>query len=89
MATLLGYPLPAATTMRDFLDAFQVEGGPLWAAGPQTASLRNMGRRILRLLAFSAEEPLPGGGLSPITRETSTSQQGIALRVVVEYPGDA
>ncbi len=35
LATLLGYPLPAATTVRDFLEAFHVEGGPLWAAGPQ------------------------------------------------------
>ena len=34
LATLLGYPLPAATTVRDFLDTFHVEGGPLWAAGP-------------------------------------------------------
>ena len=34
LATLLGYPLPAATTVRDFLDAFHVEGGPLWQAGP-------------------------------------------------------
>ncbi len=37
LATLLGYPLPAATTMRDFLEAFHVEGGPLWQAGPQAA----------------------------------------------------
>jgi Transposase DDE domain group 1 len=35
LATLLGHPLPAATTMRDFLEAFHVEDGPLWAAGPQ------------------------------------------------------
>jgi len=35
LATLLGHPLPAATTMRDFLEAFHVEAGPLWAAGPQ------------------------------------------------------
>ena len=37
LATLLGYALPAATTMRDFLEAFHVEGGPLWQAGPQAA----------------------------------------------------
>jgi hypothetical protein len=37
LATLLGYPLPAATTVRDFLEAFHVEGGPLWQAGPQAA----------------------------------------------------
>ena len=35
LAQLLGYPLPAATTVRDFLEAFHVEDGPLWAAGPQ------------------------------------------------------
>lgn len=35
LATLLGHPLPAATTMRDFLEAFHVEDGPLWAAGPE------------------------------------------------------
>ena len=35
LATLLGHPLPAATTVRDFLEAFHVEDGPLWAAGPQ------------------------------------------------------
>jgi len=37
LATLLGHPLPAATTMRDFLEAFRVENGPLWVAGPQAA----------------------------------------------------
>jgi len=34
LATLLGHALPAATTVRDFLEAFHVEGAPLWAAGP-------------------------------------------------------
>jgi hypothetical protein len=33
LATLLGHPLPAATTMQDFPEAFRVEHGPLWAAG--------------------------------------------------------
>jgi hypothetical protein len=37
LAALLGYPLPAATTVRDFLEAFHIEGGPLWEAGPQAA----------------------------------------------------
>jgi hypothetical protein len=37
LARLLGYPLPAATTVRDFLEAFHVEHGPLWQAGPQAA----------------------------------------------------
>jgi hypothetical protein len=35
LATLLGHPLPAAPTVRDFLEAFHVEHGPLWAAGPE------------------------------------------------------
>lgn len=34
LATLLGHPLPAAPTVRDFLEAFHGENGPLWAAGP-------------------------------------------------------
>ena len=37
LAALLGYPVPAATTVRDFLEAFHVEHGPLWQAGPQAA----------------------------------------------------
>lgn len=37
LATLLGYAFPAATTVRDFLEAFHVEHGPLWQAGPQAA----------------------------------------------------
>jgi hypothetical protein len=37
LATLLGHPLPAATTVRDFLEAFHVDDGPLWAAGPAAA----------------------------------------------------
>ena len=35
LTALLGHPLPAATTVRDFLEAFHVEDGPLWAAGPE------------------------------------------------------
>lgn len=37
VAALLGHPLPAATTVRDFLEAFPDEGGPLGEAGPQAA----------------------------------------------------
>ena len=37
LATLRGYPLPAATTVRDFFDAFHVKSAPLWQAGPQAA----------------------------------------------------
>ena len=35
LATLLGYELPAATTVRDFLEACHAEDLPLWAAGPR------------------------------------------------------
>jgi hypothetical protein len=37
LATLLGYELPAATTMRDFLEGFHVEAPPLLRAGEKTA----------------------------------------------------
>ncbi len=37
LAQLLGYAFPATTTVRDFLEAFHVEHGPLWSAGPQAA----------------------------------------------------
>jgi hypothetical protein len=37
LAALLGYPLPAATTVRDFFDAFHVNSGRLRQAGPQAA----------------------------------------------------
>jgi hypothetical protein len=36
-AALLGYALPAATTVRDFLEAFHAADLPLWEAGPQAA----------------------------------------------------
>jgi hypothetical protein len=57
LATLLGHPLPAATTVRDFLDACHVEGGPLWSAGPQatipleSAPLAGLGAANRTLLA--------------------------------------
>jgi len=37
LAALLGYALPAATTVRDFLEAFPVETPPLWQTGPTAA----------------------------------------------------
>ncbi len=37
LAALLGYALPAATTVRDFLEAFHADDLPLWHAGPQAA----------------------------------------------------
>jgi hypothetical protein len=57
LATLLGYPLPAATTVRDFLEAFHVEHGPLWQAGPQatipleSAPLAGLGQANRTLVA--------------------------------------
>jgi hypothetical protein len=57
LAALLGHPLPAATTVRDFLEAFHVEGGPLWQAGPQatipveSAPLVGLGRANRTLIA--------------------------------------
>ena len=37
LSTLVGYELPAATTMRDFLDGFHVADPPLWRAGEKAA----------------------------------------------------
>ncbi len=57
LATLLGYPLPAATTVRDFLEAFHVEDGPLWVAGPaatvplESAPLAGLGQANRTLVA--------------------------------------
>ena len=57
LATLLGHPLPAATTVRDFLEAFHVENGPLWQAGSQAtipeepAPLVGLGRANRTLIA--------------------------------------
>jgi hypothetical protein len=57
LATLLRHPLPAATTMRDFLEAFHVEGGPRWTAGPaatiplESAPLAGLGRANRTLVA--------------------------------------
>jgi hypothetical protein len=57
LATLLGHPLPAATTVRDFLEAFHIEDGPLWAAGPaatiplESAPLAGLDRANRTLIA--------------------------------------
>lgn len=37
LASLLGHDLPAATTVRDFLEAFHQEDPPLWRAGQKAA----------------------------------------------------
>jgi hypothetical protein len=57
LATLLGYALPAATTVRDFLAAFHADDLPLWAAGPQatvpqeSAPLAGLGMATRTLVA--------------------------------------
>jgi hypothetical protein len=57
LATLLGHVLPAATTVRDFLEAFHVEHGPLWQVGPQatipleSAPLAGLGQANRTLVA--------------------------------------
>ena len=57
LAALLGHPLPAAMTVRDFLEAFHVENGPLWVAGPEatipveSAPLAGLGHANRTLLA--------------------------------------
>jgi hypothetical protein len=57
LTALLGHPPPATTTVRDVLEAVHVEGGPLWAAGPQatipeeTAPLVGLGRANRTLVA--------------------------------------
>jgi hypothetical protein len=37
LASLLGYPLSAATIVRDFLEVFRAKSEPLWSAGLQAA----------------------------------------------------
>ncbi len=57
LAALLGYALPAATTLRDFLEAFHAADLPLWHAGPQaaipdeSAPLAGLGRANRTLVA--------------------------------------
>ena len=57
LATLLGYELPGATTLRDFLEGFHVEEPPLWRTGEKTAipeesaPLAGLGAANRRILA--------------------------------------
>lgn len=66
LATLLGYALPAATTVRDFLEAFHADDLPLWQAGPQAAipeesaplaGLGQANRTLVAALQQGAPEP--------------------------------
>jgi hypothetical protein len=62
LATLLGYELSAATTMRDFLEGFHVEAPPLWRAGEK---------------AVIPEEsaPLAGLGVYPCTKRPAVKRR--------------
>ena len=57
LAELLGHDLPAATTMRDFLEGFHEEGLPFWSAGEKAAvaaesePLQGLGEANRRVLA--------------------------------------
>ena len=62
LAGLLGYELPAANTMRDFLEAFHAEGLGLWEAGEkaqvpmESVPLQGLGRAGLGvILAVAAQ----------------------------------
>ncbi len=66
LTTLLGYALPAATTVRDFLEAFHADDLPLWQAGPQAAipeesaplaGLGQANRTLVAALQRGAPEP--------------------------------
>ena len=64
LATLVGYELPATTTMRDFLETFHVEEPPLWRAGEkavipeETASLAGVGAANRHVLA-AVQQTMP------------------------------
>jgi hypothetical protein len=69
LAQLLGYPLPAATTVRDFLEAFHVEAGPLWSAGPQAA----IALESAPLAGLGAANRILVAGLQRGARETTAT----------------
>ena len=64
LATLLGYELPAAITIRDFVEAFHVEEPPLLRAGEKTAvpeesaPVTGLGVATQRILA-AVQHPVP------------------------------
>ncbi len=65
LATLVGYELPAATTMREFLEACHVENPPLWHAGEkaaipaESALLAGLGAANRRSLAAVQPQAVP------------------------------
>ena len=74
LATLLGYAWPAATTMRDFLEAFHLEDPPLWRAGEKTAI---------------PEESAPLAGLGAANRRLFTAVQQQVLQRTATLDVDA
>lgn len=74
LATLLGYELPATTTMRDFLEGFHVETPPLWHAGGKTAI---------------PEESAPRAGLGAANRKVLAAVQQHALQRTATLDVDA
>lgn len=64
LAALLGYELPAATTMRDFLEGFHVEDPPLLRVGgkaaipEESAPLVGLSRANQRMLS-AVQQPVP------------------------------
>lgn len=74
LATLVGYELPAATTMRDFLEGFHVEEPPLWRAGEKAAI---------------PEESAPLAGLGAATRQVLATVQQQALQQTATLDVDA
>jgi hypothetical protein len=74
LATLMGYELPAATTMRDFLEGFHVEESPLWRAGEK---------------ATIPEESTPLVGLGAANRRILAAVQQHALQHTATLDVDA
>lgn len=74
LATLLGYELPGATTMRDFLEGFHVKEPPLWRAGEK---------------ATIPEESAPLMGLGAANRHLLTAVQQQAPQTTATLDVDA
>lgn len=61
LSALLGYPLPASTTVRDFLDGFHAEELPLWQSGEkavvpmESGPLAGLGLANRQLLRWAQE----------------------------------
>jgi hypothetical protein len=81
LAALLDYELPAATTMRDFLEGFHVEDLPLLHSGEKTSvpaesvPLAGVGAANRRILAAVHRRPSPRWmWMRPFWKPTSARQ---------------